>query len=121
VHYNVYIYISGFTVHGHNFQEGLTNLKIVLQRCKDMSLYLSNEKCLMFMNEGIILGHHISSFGIEVEIVKLFFIYELLAPQKPKHVIRFFGHAMCYRRFIKYFSQIATPLFTFLVKIDEFL
>jgi hypothetical protein len=36
-----------------------------------MNLSLSNEKCNMLMSEGIVLGHHISSKGIEVNEAKV--------------------------------------------------
>jgi hypothetical protein len=32
-----------------------------------MNLSLSHEKCNMLMNEGVVLGHHLSSRGIEVD------------------------------------------------------
>jgi len=56
-----------FTPYGNYFDEALGNLDKVLQRCKEMNLSLNNEKCNMMMNDGIVLGHHLSSRGIEVD------------------------------------------------------
>jgi hypothetical protein len=47
-----------------------------------MNLSLSNEKCNMMMNEGIVLGHHISSRGIEVDKNKVKIITLLPTPLK---------------------------------------
>ena len=53
-----------FIVHSNTFKEALNNLEKVLIRCKEHNLFLSYEKCYMMVQEGIILGHHISTQGI---------------------------------------------------------
>jgi hypothetical protein len=59
--------MDDFTPYGNRFQEASTNLENVLKRCQEMNLALRNEKCNMHMNEGIVLGHHTSPRGIEVD------------------------------------------------------
>jgi hypothetical protein len=108
--------MDDFTPYGKSFDEALDNLDKVLQRCREMNLSLSNEKCNMMMNEGIVLGHHLSSRGIEVDKNKIKIITLLPTPLKPKDIRSFLGHAGYYRRFIKDFSKIASPLFTLLSK-----
>jgi hypothetical protein len=108
--------MDDFTSYGNSFDEDLDNLDKVLRRCKEMNLFLSNEKCNMMMNEGIVLGHHLSSRGIEVDKDKIKIITLLPTPLKPKDVRIFLGHARYYRRFIKGFSKIVSPLFTLLSK-----
>jgi hypothetical protein len=120
IHDKVEIYMDDFTPYGNSFDEALDNLDKVLQRCREMNLSLSNEKCNMMMNEGIVLGHHLSSRGIEVDKEKIKIITLLPTPLKPKDVRRFLGHAGYYRRFIKDFSKIASPLFTLLSKDVEY-
>jgi hypothetical protein len=70
----------------------------------------------MMMNEGIVLENHISSRGIEVDKNKIKIIALLPTPLKPKDIRSFLGHAKYYRRFIKDFSKIASPLFTLFSK-----
>lgn len=70
----------------------------------------------MMVNEGIVLGHHISSKGIEVDQTKIQIIVELLIPTNQKYVRSFLGYASYYRRFIANFSKIALPLFKLLAK-----
>jgi hypothetical protein len=77
-----------------------------------MNLSLTNEKCNMMMNEGIMLGNHLSSRGIEVKKNKIKIITLLPTPLKPKDIIIFFEHAEYYKRFIKDLHKIASPLFT---------
>jgi hypothetical protein len=108
--------MDDFTPYGNSFDEALDNLDKVLQICREMNLYLSNGKCNMMMNEGIVLGHHLSSRGIEVDKDKKKIITLLPTPLKPKYVRSFLGHARYYRSFIKDFGKIASPLFTLLSK-----
>ncbi|GKF22297.1 reverse transcriptase domain-containing protein, partial [Tanacetum coccineum] len=67
------------------------------------------------VKEGIILGHKVLGLGIEVDKAKIEAISKLY-PTNVKAIQSFLGHAGFYRRFIKYFSQIACPMTQFLVK-----
>ena len=72
------------------------------------------------VKEGIVLGHRISSKGIEVDRAKIEAIEKLPAPANVKGVRSFLGHAGFYRRFIKDFSQITKPLCKLLIKDTRF-
>jgi hypothetical protein len=74
----------------------------------------------MMMTEGIVLGHFISSQGIQVDPSKIQVIKNLPTPKTQTKVRIFLGHAGYYRRFIKNFSKIASPLFVLLMKNAEF-
>jgi hypothetical protein len=74
----------------------------------------------MMMSEGIVLGHFISSQGIQVDPSKIQVIKDLPTPKNPTKVRIFLGHAGYYRRFIKNFSKIASPLFVLLMKNAKF-
>ena len=73
----------------------------------------------MLSDQGIILGHHISSKGIEVDPAKVNIIVNLPSPQK-KDVRNFLGHARYHQRFNKDFNKIPSPMFTLLTKHAEF-
>lgn len=53
-----------FFVYGNSFPEALENLEKVLMRSQEANLALTNVKCCMMFNVGIMLGHLISSAGI---------------------------------------------------------
>ena len=72
------------------------------------------------VNQGIVLGHIISSRGIEVDKAKIELISKLPSPTNVKTVRQFLGHAGFYRRFIKDFSKIAKPLYKLLEKDAKF-
>ena len=104
------VYMDDITVYGGDFEECLTNLEAILQRCIEKNLVLNWEKCHFMVNQGIVLGHIISSRGIEVDKAKIELISKLPSPTNVKTVRQFLGHAGFYRRFIKDFSKTAKPL-----------
>ncbi|CAL9005419.1 unnamed protein product, partial [Prunus brigantina] len=111
---------------------GLCNAPATFQRCmmsifSDMverfietNLVLNWEKCHFMVNQGIVLGHVISSKGIEVDKAKIDLIASMPSPTSVKEVRSFLGHAGFYRRFIKDFSKIARPLCNLLAKDMDF-
>ena len=63
--------MDNFTPYGRDFEEALENLKKVLTRCEQTQLSLSTEKFHMMMSEGVVLGHFISTNGIQVDPSKI--------------------------------------------------
>jgi len=74
----------------------------------------------MLLSEGILLGHHISPNGIEVDPSKVTIIQRLPTPHKQSDIRIFLGHVGFYKRFIKDFSNLVAPLFTLLSKNAKF-
>ncbi|PIN15036.1 DNA-directed DNA polymerase [Handroanthus impetiginosus] len=97
------VFMDDFSVYGNSFDECLNNLSSVLKRCEDTNLVLNWKKYHFMIQEGIVLGHKVSNRGIEV-----------------KGIRSFLGHAGFYRRFIKDFYKISTPLCNLLEKDTSF-
>ncbi|GJR33183.1 reverse transcriptase domain-containing protein [Tanacetum coccineum] len=93
----------------------------MLQRCEDTNLVLNWKKCHFMVKEGIVLGHKISKFGIEVDKAKVDVIAKLPHPTTVKGIRSFLGHAGFYRRFIQDFSKIARPMTHLLEKETPFI
>ena len=113
------VFMDDFSVFGDLFDDCLSNLKKVLVRCEEKNLVLNWEKCHFMVTNGIVLGHIVSSKGIEVDKAKIELIANLSTPKSVKDVRSFLGHAGFYRRFIKDFSTISRPLCNLLLK-DSF-
>jgi len=78
--------MDDFLVFGSSFDLCLNSLDIVLKRCKETNLVLNWEKCHFMVTEGIVLGHKISSKGIEVDQAKVEVIGKLPPPVNVKGV-----------------------------------
>ena len=72
------------------------------------------------MTEGTVLGHTISQQGLQVDPNKIAIIQRVPPPQKVGDFWSFLGLVGYYRRFIKDFSKLASPLFGLLGKDVEF-
>jgi len=114
------VFMDDFSVFGNSFDSCLNNLSCALERCQETKLVLNWEKCHFMVKEGIVLGHKVSSSGIEVDRAKIDIIEKLPPPTSVKSVRSFLGHAGFYRRFIKDFSKIAKPLSSLLEKDINF-
>ena len=112
--------MDDITVYGGDFEECLTNMEAIMQRCIEKNLVLNWEKCHFMVNQGIVLWHIISSRGIEVDKAKIDIISKLPAPTNVKTIRQFLGHAGFYRQFIKDFSKNAKPLYKLLEKDANF-
>jgi hypothetical protein len=114
------IFMDDFSVFGDSFDDCLTNLEKVLNMCEEKNLALNWEKCHFMVTNDIVLGHIVSSIGIEVDKSKIKLIANLPTPKSVKDVRSFLGHAGFYRRFIKDFSVIFKPLSNLLTKDNIF-
>uniref|UniRef100_A0A2N9HVI2 Integrase catalytic domain-containing protein n=1 Tax=Fagus sylvatica TaxID=28930 RepID=A0A2N9HVI2_FAGSY len=90
------------------------------EMCVEKGLVLNWEKCHFMVTSGIVLGHVVSSKGIEVDKAKVDLILNLPTPKTVRDVRSFLGHAGFYRRFIKDFSAISRPLCNLLLKESTF-
>nr|GFA93045.1 reverse transcriptase domain-containing protein [Tanacetum cinerariifolium] len=76
------VFMDDFSVFGNSFENCLSCLDKMLQRCEDTNLSLNWEKSHFMVKEGIVLGHKISKNGIEVDKAKINVIAKL-----PHHTI----------------------------------
>ena len=79
------IFMDDFSV----FDDCLTNLEKVLSRCEEKNLVLNWKKCHFMVTNGIVLGHIVSSKGIEVDKSKIELIANLPTSKSVKDVRSF--------------------------------
>ena len=108
--------MDDFSVYGDSFDNCLENLTLVLNCCIKTNLVLNWEKCHFMVNQGRVLGHIISSQGIEVDKIEdrpcLFITY-------PNKCVRDSLFSWSYKvpsKVHQGFSKIALPLCRLLQK-----
>ena len=77
---------------------------------KDCNLKLYAKKCKFLQNKVKYVGHIVSGSGIEEDPDKIDKVVNWPTPQNAEEVGQFTSYAGYYRRFVKDFSKIATPL-----------
>ncbi|KRZ86344.1 Retrovirus-related Pol polyprotein from transposon 17.6 [Trichinella sp. T8] len=77
---------------------------------------LKPQKCHLMRKTVRFLGHVLSENGISTDEEKIRAVKEWPTPCCPSEVRQFLGLASYYRRFIKNFSMVSTPLNAFLRK-----
>jgi len=82
----------------------------VLKRLEENDLFVKPEKCKWKVREVEFLGVVIGPKGVEMQKEKVERVLSWPAPRNIKKLQKFLGLANYYRRFIKDFARIATPL-----------
>ena len=104
------VYLDDILIYGKKEQEHVKHLRMVLELLRKNKLYAKLSKCGFMKTEIDYLGHVISREGIKVKPRKI----EAVQAREPlKNVTRvqsFLGLCNDYRKFIKNFAMIATPL-----------
>ncbi|GJS73060.1 reverse transcriptase domain-containing protein [Tanacetum coccineum] len=85
------VFMDDFSVFGYSFSSCLSHLDKMLKRCEDTNLVLNWEKCHFMVKDGIVLGHKISKFGIEVDKAKVDVIAKIPHPTFVKECIEAFN------------------------------
>nr|GFA59294.1 reverse transcriptase domain-containing protein [Tanacetum cinerariifolium] len=91
------VFMDDFSIFGNSFENCLSRLDKMLQRCEDTNLSLNWEKIYFMVKEGVVLGHKISKNGIKVDRAKVDVNAKLPHPTTVKGVRSFLGHASFYR------------------------
>ena len=115
------VFMDDFSVFGLSFDACLEYLTQILDVCIKKCLVLSWEKSHFMVQEGIVLGHFVSSKGLEVDKAKVEVIQDLALPKSIRELRSFLGHVGFYHRFIQDFSKVSKPLSSLLCKEKYFI
>ena len=86
------------------------HVRAVLTRVRDTRLILKASKCEFHTTETEYLGYVISPKGLRMDEEKIRTIKDWKEPTNVKGIQSFLGFANFYRRFIKEYSKVTTPL-----------
>lgn len=106
----VVVYFDDILIYSWTEFEHMTHLKEVLTVLQENKLYLNLKKCNFITNNLLFLGFVVNVDGIWVDEEKVRAICEWPTPKTVSEVRSFHGLATFYRRFVRNFSSIITPI-----------
>jgi hypothetical protein len=92
----------------------------MLDKCRQCQISLNLKKCILFSPFGVLLVHIVCKQGLLVDPSKNSIIVDLTPPTSVKQLRTVLGHTRYYRKFIKGYSHITTPMENLLKKYYQF-
>jgi len=114
------VFIDDILVFSKSREEHAEHLRIVLSTLTAHKLYAKFKKCDFWMRKVHFLGHVISKEGISIDPAKIATVVDWPRPSNVMEVRSFLGMTGYYRRFVKDFATIASPLTQLLRKDRQF-
>jgi len=115
----IVVFIDDILVYSKLREEHAEHPRIVLNTHPTHKLYAKFKKCDFWMEKVHFLGHVISKERISVRPAKIAVVIDWPRPTNVTEVRSFLGMAGYYRRFVKDFARIASPL-TQLLRKDHY-
>ena len=101
-------------------QNHIECLRLMLDKCRQCQISLNLKKCIFFSPFGVLLGHIVCKKGLLVDPSKIAIIVDLSPPTLVRQLCTVMGHIGYYRKFIKGYTQIKTPMEKLLKKDSKF-
>jgi len=117
---SVFVYLDDILVFLKSPQEHVVHVRQVLQRLLKNHLFVKAEKCKFHSTTVSFLGFVINAGDIRMDSAKTRAVTNWPVPVTRKELQRFLGFANFYRRFIRNYSSVATPLTSLKSKLVPF-
>ena len=104
-------YLDDLLVTGRSREEHKANLEAVMQRLQEYGLRLRREKCELFREKIVYLGHEISKDGLRPTGERVKGIVDMPEPTNTKELLTFLGLMTYNAKFIPNLSAVLRPLY----------
>ena len=119
LHHFVLVFFDDILIYSKTWTDHLTHVDQVLHLLSQHQLFLKQSKCVFGALELEYLGHMVGKDGIKVDPKKIEAMQDCPHPKNLKILCGFLGLTGYYRKFVKNYGKIATPL-TALLKKNSF-
>ena len=103
-------YLDDLVIYSSTWTEHLAHIEAILQKLREAGLTAKPAKCRFGMKESVYLGHVVGKGTVKPEASKLQAVEDYPIPETKQQLRRFLGLAGYYRRFIRNFATVASPL-----------
>jgi len=104
------VYLDDVILFSTTLDQHFQRLRLVLDKIRSAGLKLKPSKCFLLQREVAFLGHVVSEQGVATDPQKISAVTDWSEPVCLREVRAFLGLASYYRRFVKDFAAIASPL-----------
>jgi hypothetical protein len=115
----VLVFFDDILIYNKSWEDHVQHDDKVLQILKGQQLYAKPSKCFFGVKEVEYLGHIVSHEGVKVDPNKIKAMMDWPIPKTLKNIRGFLGLTGYYRKFVRHYGRIETPLTT-LTKKDAF-
>jgi hypothetical protein len=105
------VFIDDLNVHSESWGEHLQHLNAVLCKPREVNLKLNPNKCCFVAKSITFLGHVVSKEGTKPDLGKIETVLHFPTPRTVTSVRSFLGLTGYYRKYIRGYSRLASPLF----------
>ncbi|OWB76130.1 hypothetical protein B5S32_g280 [[Candida] boidinii] len=112
----VTVYLDDILIYSDTIEQHEDHVVQVLQKLREHKLVAKQSKCEFFYSQIRFLGYVIGESGIQTDPDKIEAVKNWTIPKTPKEAMSFIGLTGFYRRFIKSYARLASPIFDYMNK-----
>ena len=109
-------YVDDFCIHSKTLSEHIGHIELIMKRLNDANIKINLSKCKWFCEKIKLFGFEVSGDGIEIDYDKVEPLKSRPEPKNIKELQSFIGFCNYYRKFVKNFAEIVSPLYKLLKK-----
>ena len=106
----VIVYLDDILVYSESTEEHVGHVRQVLERLRTNQLYCAPDKCEFHVTSVEFLGYVVTTNGVTMDESKVRTVVDWPQPESIRQIQVFLGFANFYRRFIRHYSRVVSPL-----------